>query len=116
MSPVKIFNGDAVLFQLGQDVSHLGQDGIRGMGAVFQMPAVVFFLAKVGIVTARFLWRSFRYAFLLIFIAAAVITPTGDMVTQTIFAAPMVALYLLSIGIAWFFGRPGVTPRSEEEE
>jgi sec-independent protein translocase protein TatC len=63
------------------------------------------FLAKLGLITAGFLWRSFKYAFLLIFVAAAVITPTGDMVTQTIFAAPMVALYLLSIGIAWVFGR-----------
>src|SRR5439155_443130 len=77
-------------------------------GVVFAMPTVVFFLAKVGLITAGILWRSFRYAFLLIFIAAAVITPTGDMVTQTIFAAPMVALYLLSIGIAWMFGK--VTP------
>jgi sec-independent protein translocase protein TatC len=75
------------------------------MGLVFQMPTVVFFLAKAGLVTARFLWLSFRYAFLVIFIVAAVITPTGDMVTQTIFAAPMVGLYLLSILIAWIFGR-----------
>jgi len=81
---------------------------VLGMAVVFQMPTVVFFLAKMGLITARFLWRSFRYAFLLIFIAAAVITPTGDMVTQTIFAAPMVALYLLSIAIAWVFGK--VTP------
>jgi sec-independent protein translocase protein TatC len=57
------------------------------------------------LISAGFLWRSFRYAFLLIFIAAAVITPTGDMVTQTIFAAPMIGLYLLSIAIAWIFGR-----------
>jgi sec-independent protein translocase protein TatC len=78
---------------------------VLGMAVVFQMPTVVFFLAKMGMVTARFLWRSFRYAFLLIFIAAAVITPTGDMVTQSIFAAPMVALYLLSIAIAWVFGK-----------
>jgi sec-independent protein translocase protein TatC len=77
---------------------------VLGMAVVFQMPTVVFFLAKMGLITARFLWRSFRYAFLLIFVAAAVITPTGDMVTQTIFAAPMVALYLLSIAIAWVFG------------
>ena len=77
---------------------------LLGMGAVFQMPTVVFFLAKARLVTARFLWRSFRYALLLIFIAAAVLTPTGDMVTQTIFAAPMVALYLLSILIAWIVG------------
>ena len=81
---------------------------LLGMGVVFQMPAVVFFLAKMKMITARFLLSNFKYAFLIIFIAAAVITPTGDMVTQTIFAAPMVALYLLSIGIAWVFGR--VTP------
>ena len=80
---------------------------VLGMGAIFQMPTVVFFLAKAGLVTARFLWRSFRFAFLLIFVAAAVITPTGDMVTQTIFAAPMIGLYLLSILIAWMFGRAG---------
>jgi sec-independent protein translocase protein TatC len=78
---------------------------VLGMAIVFQMPTVVFFLAKTGLITAGFLWRSFRYAFLLIFVAAAVITPTGDMVTQTIFAAPMVGLYLLSIAIAAIFGR-----------
>jgi hypothetical protein len=55
------------------------------MGAVFQMPTVVFFLAKTGLITAGLLWPNFRYAFLLIFIVAAVITPTGDMITQTIF-------------------------------
>jgi sec-independent protein translocase protein TatC len=83
---------------------------VLGMGAIFQMPTVVFFLAKAGLVTARFLWRSFRYAFLIIFVAAAVITPTGDMVTQTIFAAPMVGLYLLSIFVAWMFGRARPEP------
>jgi sec-independent protein translocase protein TatC len=64
-------------------------------------------------VTARLLWRSFRYALLLIFIVAAVITPTGDMVTQSIFAAPMIGLYALSIAIAWVFGRARVTPAEE---
>ena len=93
-----------------EDVFDLYTKMVLGMALVFQMPTVVFFLAKLGLVTARFLWRSFRYAFLLIFIAAAVITPTGDMVTQTIFAAPMVGLYLLSIGIAWLFGK--ATPTS----
>jgi sec-independent protein translocase protein TatC len=83
---------------------------LLAMGMVFQMPTVVFFLAKTGLVTARFLWRSFRYAFLLIFIVAAVVTPTGDMVTQTIFAAPMVGLYLLSILIAWIFGKASPKP------
>jgi sec-independent protein translocase protein TatC len=69
------------------------------------MPTVVFFLSKIGLVTARGLWRSLRYAILVIFVVAAVITPTGDMVTQSIFAAPMIGLYLLSIGIAWVFGK-----------
>jgi len=96
-----------------EDVFDLYTKMLLGMGAVFQMPTVVFFLAKTGLVTARFLWRSFRYAFLLIFIVAAVITPTGDMVTQTIFAAPMVGLYLLSILIAWAFGRRRSEPEAE---
>lgn len=78
---------------------------LLAMGTIFQMPTVVFFLAKVGLVSARLLWRSSRYAFLAIFIVAAVVTPTGDVVTQTIFAAPMAVLYVLSIGIAWVFGK-----------
>src|SRR5689334_20561425 len=100
------FNTPDLLFMPRlDDVFDLYTKMVLGMAIVFQMPTVVFFLAKMGLISARFLWRSFRYAFLLIFIAAAVITPTGDMVTQTIFAAPMVALYLLSIAIAWVFGR-----------
>lgn len=95
------------------DVFDLYLKMLLGMGAVFQMPTAVFFLAKVGMVSARFLWSSFRYALLLIFIAAAVITPTGDMVTQSIFAAPMIGLYLLSIVVAWIFGRPRTTESEE---
>lgn len=87
------------------DVFDLYTKMVLGMALVFQMPTVVFFLAKFGLITAGLLWRSFRYAFLVIFVAAAVITPTGDMVTQTIFAAPMIGLYLLSIGIAWLVGK-----------
>ena len=96
------------------DVFDLYTKMLLGMGAVFQMPTVVFFLAKMGLVTARFLWRSFRYAVLLIFVVAAVITPTGDMVTQSIFAAPMIALYLLSIVIAWLFGKKRPTIAAPE--
>ena len=100
------FNTPDLLFMPRlEDVFDLYTKMVLGMAVVFQMPTVVFFLSKLGLVTPGFLWRSFRYAFLLIFVAAAVITPTGDMVTQTIFAAPMVALYLLSIAIAWIFGR-----------
>ncbi|HEV8211141.1 MAG TPA: twin-arginine translocase subunit TatC, partial [Vicinamibacterales bacterium] len=86
------------------DVFGLYTKMLLGMGIVFQMPTVVFFLAKMKLITARFLISNFKYAFLIIFVVAAVITPTGDMMTQTIFAAPMVALYLLSIGIAWVVG------------
>src|SRR5712692_2407261 len=86
------------------DVFGLYSKMLIGMGIVFQMPTVVFFLAKMKLITARFLLAHFKYAFLIIFIVAAVITPTGDMMTQTIFAAPMVGLYLLSIVIAWVVG------------
>jgi sec-independent protein translocase protein TatC len=78
---------------------------ILGMGLVFQMPAVVYSLARIGLVTARFLLKNFKYAILVIFIAAAVITPSGDMLTQTLFALPMIGLYILSILIAWIFGK-----------
>jgi sec-independent protein translocase protein TatC len=87
-----------------EDVFGLYTKMLIGIGIVFQMPTVVFFLAKMRIVTARFLARNFKYAILLIFIVAAVITPTGDPMTQTIFAAPMLALYGLSIIVAWLVG------------
>jgi sec-independent protein translocase protein TatC len=87
-----------------EDVFGLYTKMLFGMGLVFQMPAVVFFLAKMGLVTARFLLVHFKYAFLLIFIAAAVITPSGDAATQALFAAPMVGLYLIGIVIAWIVG------------
>jgi sec-independent protein translocase protein TatC len=86
---------------------------LLGMGVVFQMPTVVFFLAKMKMITARFLLKQFKYAFLIIFVVAAVITPTGDMMTQTIFAAPMVALYFLSIAIAWVVGPKRVRAAKE---
>jgi sec-independent protein translocase protein TatC len=73
---------------------------LLGMILVFQIPTVVFFLAKMGLVTARFLWRNIKYAILIIFIVSAVVTPSSDPWNQTVFAAPMIALYLLSIGIA----------------
>lgn len=86
------------------DVFGLYTKMLLGMGIVFQMPAVVFFLAKMKILTAWFLISNLKYAVLIIFVAAAVITPSGDMMTQTIFAAPMLGLYVLSIGIAWVVG------------
>lgn len=71
------------------------------MIVVFQMPTLVFFLAKLGLVTARFLWRHFKYAVLVSFIVAAVLTTSPDPWNQTAFALPMIGLYLISIAIAW---------------
>ncbi|MGE3512635.1 MAG: twin-arginine translocase subunit TatC [Vicinamibacterales bacterium] len=77
---------------------------LLGLGLIFQMPTVVFFLAKVNVLTARFLVTQFKYAMLVIFIVAAVVTPTGDPMTLMVFALPMIGLYVLSIGIAWLVG------------
>ena len=99
---------DLVFMPRLEDVFDLYTKMLIGMGLVFQMPTVVFFLAKMRMVTAGFLLRNFKYAVLIIFIVAAVITPTGDMITQTIFAAPMLGLYALSILIAW-----AVAPKRE---
>jgi sec-independent protein translocase protein TatC len=99
------FNGpDLVFMPRLDDVFSLYTKMLLGMGVVFQMPTVVFFLAKMRLVTWKFLARNFKYAVLIIFIAAAVITPSGDALTQAIFAAPMLALYAVSIAVAWAVG------------
>jgi sec-independent protein translocase protein TatC len=74
---------------------------LLAMVLVFQLPTVVFFLARMRLVTARWLWKQFRYAVLITFTAAAVLTPSPDPWTQLLLAAPMLAMYVLSIGIAW---------------
>ena len=79
---------------------------VLACGVVFQLPTIVFFMARMGVVTPGFLIRNIKYAVLGIFIFAAVLTPTGDPVTLTMMAAPMMLLYGLSIGIAWMFNKP----------
>lgn len=74
---------------------------ILGMGLIFEMPILVFFLALMGIISAGFMWKNFRYSILVIFIIAAIITPTTDILNMCIFAAPMIGLYAISIGVAW---------------
>ena len=78
---------------------------LLGMGLVFQMPTLVLFLARMGVITARWMLRNFKYAVLVIFIIAAVVTPGGDPMSQTAMAAPMIGLYVISILLAWIFGR-----------
>jgi sec-independent protein translocase protein TatC len=74
---------------------------IVGMGVIFEMPILIFFLALMGIVSGGWMWRNIRYAVLGIFVVAAIVSPTPDILNMCIFAAPMIALYVLSIVIAW---------------
>jgi len=85
---------------------------LLAMGLVFQMPTFVFFLARMGLVTAGFLARHFKYAVLGIFVVAAIATPGQDFASQFMMAGPMLVLYLLSIGIAWLVAR---TPKPAAE-
>ncbi|HEX5316427.1 MAG TPA: twin-arginine translocase subunit TatC [Candidatus Kapabacteria bacterium] len=98
------------LIELGKDFTPMITIGeytelfltvILGLGAVFELPILVFFLALMGVVSAGWMWRNIRYAILVIFIIASILAPTPDISTMCIFAAPMIVLYLISIGIAW---------------
>ncbi|MGE3841805.1 MAG: twin-arginine translocase subunit TatC [Vicinamibacterales bacterium] len=86
---------------------------LLGLGAVFEMPTLVLFLARIGVVTPRLLWRNFKYAILIIFIVAAIITPDPNPVSQVLVAGPMVALYLFSIAVAWIFGKKKAASSAE---
>lgn len=78
---------------------------LLGIALVFELPTLVFFLSKMGIVTASWMIKKFKYAVLAIFVIAAVITPTPDWITQSIVAVPMIGLYGLSIAIAHVVGK-----------
>jgi len=84
-----------------EDTFGLYKSLLLAMVGVFQIPTLVLFLARMGLVTPRFLWRHIDYAVLIIFTAAAVLTSSLDWWNQTIVAGPMVAMYLLSIVVAW---------------
>jgi len=75
------------------------------MGIIFQMPAITYVLARIGLVSAGFLLKSWKISLVIILIVAAVVSPTGDIPNMMLFAAPMMVLYVVSIFIAWFFGR-----------
>jgi sec-independent protein translocase protein TatC len=89
---------------------------IIGMGVIFELPILVFFLSLMGIVTAGWMWQNLRYSILVIFIIAAILTPTTDILNMCIFAAPMVALYILSIGIAWIVHPAQRRKRAEKKK
>jgi sec-independent protein translocase protein TatC len=100
------FSNDFVAFMPRiEDAFGLYIKMVVGMALVFQMPTIVFFLAKMGVVTARQMLRYFKYAILGIFIVAAAVTPSPDMASQFIVAVPMIGLYFVSVLIAWAFGK-----------
>ena len=76
-----------------------------GIALVFELPTLTFFLARMGIITAKWMIKNFKYAVLAIFVIAAIITPTPDMLVQSLVAVPMLGLYGFSILIAFIFGR-----------
>jgi sec-independent protein translocase protein TatC len=80
---------------------------ILGLGLVFELPVVIALLARLDVVTPAFLLRHFRTAVVIIAGLAAVLTPTGDIMTMTVFAGPMILLYLLGTAVAWTFRRRG---------
>jgi sec-independent protein translocase protein TatC len=75
---------------------------ILGLGISFEMPILIFFLAMFGIVSPRFLWKNIRYAILAVFVVAAFICPSPDPWTMCIYAVPMLSLYVIGIGVAWW--------------
>lgn len=78
---------------------------VLGLGVMFELPTVIFLLARMGVVTPAFLLRHFRWAVLIIFTVAAIITPTPDVINLCIFALPTILLYLVGVGVAALFGR-----------
>ena len=85
-----------------EDYSSFFLSIILGLGISFELPILIFFLALFGIVSPRFLWKNIRYASLAICLVAAIITPSPDPWTMCIYAVPMMALYLIGIGVAWW--------------
>ena len=78
---------------------------LLGFGLIFEMPVIVAFLSLFGLVSASFLWKKFKYSLVGIVALAAIISPTGDAFNLLIWSAPMVLLYIISIGVAAVLGR-----------
>ena len=88
---------------------------LLAFGVTFELPVVTFFLARIGLVTHRTLLGAGRYAIVVIFIVAAVLTPGPDVASQLLMAAPLLVLYGLSIGVAWLAARPAPASVPAEE-
>ena len=78
---------------------------LLAFGVIFELPVLSYFFARIGWIDHRFLIRNFRYAIIFIFLLAAILTPTPDVINQTLLVLPMLMLYLLSIGVAYVWRR-----------
>ena len=94
-----------------QEYLDLTRDSMLAFGAIFEMPLLILFLAMIGMVTHRSLWKFSRWFIVLAFIIGAILTPGPDVVSQLMMALPMIALYNISILLAWW-----VTKRREAKE
>ena len=74
---------------------------LLGLALIFELPIVLGFAGAMGVVSPKFLFKHIRGAVLICFVVAAILTPTTDMMNMTIYAAPMILLYILSIGVVW---------------
>jgi sec-independent protein translocase protein TatC len=98
------FFGDKMVYPASLDFL-IGYGQRISLGLIFEMPILVFFLALMRVITARWKRRNLRYSILAIVVLAAIVTATTDILNMCLFAAPMVALYAVSIGVAWLVDR-----------
>lgn len=89
---------------------------LLAFGITFEMPVVTFFLARVGMVDHHTLIGWFRYAIVIVFVVAAVLTPGPDIASQMLMAGPLLVLYVVSIGVAFVFRRRKPAPETDENE
>jgi sec-independent protein translocase protein TatC len=85
-------------------------------GAIFEMPILMVFLAKIGVVNVSFLNRNRKYAILINFIIAAILTPTPDVVNQFMMGIPLLVLYEISLVAVWLFGKKTFADFQEQEK
>jgi len=79
-------------------------------GAIFELPLVMMFLTSIGLVEPKLWWKWSRYAIVAIFLAAAILTPSPDVFTQILMAAPLAVLYFMGFGLSWFVWRRPPAP------
>ncbi len=89
---------------------------LLAFGAIFEMPVLMVFLAKIGLVDVSFLNRNRKYAILINFIIAAILTPTPDVVNQLMMGIPLMVLYEISVLAVWLFGRKGFRDFQGEQQ